>query len=81
MLTTSVNLWLPAQSSSVILYDSIMSLVGELQSLLNNQREHQEVFSSFNQYISILTWQYLVEKLCVPMVIKERVVSFLVPSG
>jgi len=58
-----------------------MSLVGELQSLLDNQREHQEVFSSFNQYISILTWQYLVKKLCVPMLIKERVASFLVPSG
>jgi len=29
----------------------------------------------------ILTWQYLVEKLRVPVIIKEKVVSFLVPSG
>jgi hypothetical protein len=52
-----VNLWLPAQSLSVILYESITSLVGELQRVLNDHREHQGILSSFSQYISILMWQ------------------------
>jgi len=75
-----VNLWLPAQSLSVILYESIMSLYGELQRVLNHRREHQEVFSSFSQYISILTWYYLIEKLRLPIIIKKKVVTYLVPS-
>jgi hypothetical protein len=76
-----VNLSLPLQSLSVILYDAFLGLLSELQGVLNNQRQYQEAFSSFNMNASIITWEYLVEKLQIPVEEKDKVCTFLVSSG
>ena len=64
------------QSVSFIIIDSITWISSELQRVLNNRREHQEVFSSFTLQLSCLTWNYLVESLKVPEHVKTKVVTF-----
>jgi hypothetical protein len=76
-----VNLLLPPQSLSVILHDAFFGFVSELQRVLNNQRQNQEAFSSFSMNASIITWDYLVEKLQIPVEEKAKICTFLVSSG
>jgi len=72
------NILMPVthQSVSYIISDSITWISSELQRVLNNRREHQEVFSSFTLQLSCLTWNYLVESLKVPEHVKTKVVTF-----
>ncbi len=55
--------------------------MSELQRVLNNRRENQEAFSSFSLSISSITWQYLIEKLQIPEVVRDRVCTFSVLLG
>jgi hypothetical protein len=54
--TEQVNLRLPPQSLSVILYDAFLLFISELQRVLNNQRQNQEAFFSFSMNASVITW-------------------------
>jgi len=76
-----VNLRYPPQSLSTIIFDGILWIVSELNRLLSNRRQSQDLFASFSGSSSVLIWEYLQEKLQIPVVQKGKTYTFSITMG
>jgi RNAse (barnase) inhibitor barstar len=76
-----VNLRYPPQSLNTIIFDGISWLVSELHRVLSSRRQIQEKFASYSVCSLVLLWDYLKEKLEIPVVTEGKTYTFSVSMG